>query len=121
MSSLDVSEFLVKHNIKDTTELYALAQERIQQKTYELLQNTWQMEEAAEVLYRASTLRMEIQRKVEEEDYAAKCGGMWLQCSYEVIINNNIHPYAIGAGEETRQKKKKNCLDFKYLKTLLIF
>ena len=28
LSSLDVSEFLAKHNIKDTTELYALAQKR---------------------------------------------------------------------------------------------
>ena len=28
LSNLDVSEFLVKHNIKDTTELYALAQGR---------------------------------------------------------------------------------------------
>ena len=70
MSNLDLSELLVKLNIKDTTELYTLAQEKKKvgnkdlanyillqssKKLDELLQSTWCMEEATEVLDRGKT------------------------------------------------------------------
>ena len=73
LSDLDVSEFLVKRNIKDTKESQKKEQEQEEQerktegnkdfdnyilsrsskKLDELLKNTWRMEEAAEVLNKA--------------------------------------------------------------------
>ena len=55
------------------------------------------MEEAAEVLDRTKTSRMEILRKAAEKDCAQLCEGMWLQRAFEVIINNNIHPHVFTA------------------------
>ena len=40
---------------------------------------------------------MEIISKVGEQDCVQKYEGMWLQCTYEVITNNNIQPYAFTA------------------------
>ena len=66
-----MSEFLVKQNTKDTTEIYALAQERktegnkdfvnyVLSRSSKKLDELLQMEEATEVLDRAKTSRMEI-------------------------------------------------------------
>ena len=51
------------------------------------------MEEAAKVLCRAKTSRVEILRKAAEEDSTQQYEGMCLRPVYEVITNNNLHPY----------------------------
>ena len=55
--------------------------------------NTWRMEEATEALYRTKTSRMEVLRKAAEEDSTQQYEGMCLRPVYEVITNNNVHPY----------------------------
>ena len=82
LSILDVSEFLVKHKIKNSTELNALTQERkkecnkdsvnfvlsrFNKKNDELLQSIWLIEEATEVLDRVKTSRMEILWKASKK------------------------------------------------------
>ena len=66
-------------------------------KLDEHLQKTWWMEEAAKVLGRAKTSRVEILRKAAEEDSAQQYEGMFLRPVYEVITNNNVHPYVFPA------------------------
>ena len=65
-------------------------------KLDEHLLKTWWMEEAAKVLCRAKTSRVEILRKVAEED-STQYEGMCLRPVYEVITNNNVHPYVFPA------------------------
>ena len=62
----------------------------------EHLLKTWWMEEAAKVLCRAKTSRVEILRKAAEED-STQYEGMCLRPVYEVITNNNVHPYVFPA------------------------
>ena len=55
------------------------------------------MEEAAKVLCRGKTSRVEILRKAAEEDSAQQYEGMFLRPVYEVITNKNFHPYVFPA------------------------
>ena len=55
------------------------------------------MEEAAKVLCRAKTSRVEILRKAAEEDSAQQYEGMFLRPVYEVITKKNVHPYVFPA------------------------
>lgn len=112
LSNLEVSEFLVKNNVKHTNELFALAKERqsagnkdlanyvlsrSSKKIDELLENTWRMEGAKEQLERANTPRMDILRKASQEECVPQCQGQWFECAYEVLTKNNIHPYVFAA------------------------
>ena len=46
--------------------------------------------------FQGKNFTMEVLRKVAE-DCAHQFEGMWLQCCYEVITNNNIHQYVFAA------------------------
>ena len=116
LSNLDVSDILVKQNIKSTTKLYALVQEK-KNESYKdlasdvLLWSSKKLNEPAEYVAdgrsyraigfdRAKTSKIKVLRKVAEEDWAWQCEEMFLQRAYEVITNNNIHPYVFAAAQQ---------------------
>jgi len=107
LSNLDVSEFLVKHNITTDTELYAKAHEQQEDGKKDLaqfvlsrnaksLQNiiatTWKMRSAAEQLARKEKPPMDMIRDCAEGDCVEGCNGVWLDCAIEVLQNNRTHP-----------------------------
>ena len=95
MSNLDLSELLVKLNIKDTTELYTWKKEKkvgkkdlanyillqSSKKLDELQQISWCMEEATKVLDMRKTSRMEILRKAAED-----CTQQCEECGFSVLM-----------------------------------
>ena len=111
-----MSDILVKQNIKSTTKLYALVQER-KNESYKdlasdvLLWSSKKLDDPAEYMAdgrsykaigfdRAKTSKIKVLRKVAEEDWAWQCEEMFLQRAYEVITNNNIHPYVFAAAQQ---------------------
>ena len=112
LSNLDVSEFMVANNIQNPKELFAVANERKNEGSKdlanfvlsrstkslsELIENTWQMENAKTQLVREKVSRMEILRAILDSDCVEGCDGEWLQCANEVLRNNHIHPFVFAA------------------------
>ena len=112
LSNLDVSDFLVKHNIKGDTELFAIAKERkdegqmdlanfILSKSSkylnELIEKTWKMQMASENLERKRKSRMDILHEKLTNDCTPGCEKLWLKCAMEVLKNNKIHPFIYAA------------------------
>ena len=79
LSRLEVSEFMVKNNIQRATELYAAAEERrkevqadlgayalscTKKSPNDLIERTWEMQNAKETLQREKTSRMQVLGKV---------------------------------------------------------
>ena len=108
LSNLDVSDFLVKHEVKNSTQLFALAKtrkddgqsdlanfvlSRSSKSLNELIENTWKMEQAPSELQRELASRHDLLKKADEKDCIEGCNGVWLECALEVLRNNNVHPY----------------------------
>ena len=89
LSNIDVSEFICKHDKREQTSLFAVANaqheegkkdlanfalSRSSKSLDELIQQTWRMKEAGAVLKRQKASRMEIIRKAVVEN----CEGIWL-------------------------------------------
>lgn len=107
LSALDVSEFLVKHNVKTTTELFSIAKtqknegnkelanyimSRATKNLNDLLDNTWKMENSTETLQRQKLDRIDLIRSAAKGECIEGCDGSWYQCAEEVLILNKIHP-----------------------------
>ena len=103
LTALDVSEFIVKHNIRREKELLHAAHQRKKEgerdlaayifnrpsrQLLELIANTWRMEEAAEDLERETKTRMELLRT--ERACTPGCNGLWYRLATQVLQWNNI-------------------------------
>ena len=107
LSNLDVSEFLIKHNIKSDTELFAKANEqkeagkkelahfvmaRTTKSLQDVIETSWKMHGASAQLQRKQLPRMDLIRQSANGECIAGCGSVWLDCAIEVLQNNKIHP-----------------------------
>ena len=146
LSNIEVSEFIVKNNIKNETALLAIADAqsvegkkdlanyvicRSSKSLNELIQQTWKMKEASATLERKKRCRMDIIREAADGQCVQGCEGMWLKSAEEVLYNNKVHPilYAaavrelltLGRGKyrNLRIVVKTNCGETFLLKPLL--
>ena len=107
LSNFDVSEFMVKNQIKTDTQLFAEAHKqkddgktelanfvlnRSTKAIQDLLANTWKMQEAVTKLSRRNISRMDTLHNCMSEDCVEGCNGAWLECATQVLTQNKIHP-----------------------------
>ena len=112
LSNVDVSEFLIKHDIKGGMKLFAAAKKRKDEGQKDLtnfiltksskvlndiIQKTWKMQTASECLQREKKSRMDILRGKMSEGCSLGCDKLWLKCAMEVLRNNNLHPFVYAA------------------------
>ena len=112
ISNLEVSDFIVANQVKDYTELLALAE--IQKKegkkelanfilsrstkvVEELIKNTWLMKNAQAKIDRGRKNRMQLVREAHSSHCVPGCDQQWIGCAREVLRNNNIHPVVFGS------------------------
>ena len=108
LSRLEVSEFMVKNNIHRATELYAAAEERRKEgqadlaafvlsctKKFlnDLIENTWEMQNAKATLEREKTSRMHVLEKARLSSCVDGCDMEWYICSCDILQKNSINPY----------------------------
>ena len=108
LSNLEVSEFLLEHNIKRQTELFAIANQQKKEGKKDLanfvlsrsckslndiMENTWKMHNAENELQREKKLRMDVIKEFADKLCDKECNGEWLVCAREVLKNNNINAY----------------------------
>ena len=106
LSNSDVSDFMVKNNIRKESELMQVALQRstngekdlqgfILNKTpkalADLICTTWRMQEAAQTVAREKTTRIEVIRNHAKGECVPNCNGEWFRCAKEVLRNNNIN------------------------------
>ena len=111
LTAFDVSEVILKRNIKTMTELHAYAHEQREEgKTdlvqfilckppkaiQDLLDTAWRMKTAKEVLERCKKSRMELFNEASKQDCRAGCNGVWLQCAKQILENNGIDKRKFG-------------------------
>ena len=111
LTAFDISEVILKRNIKTMTELHAYAHEQREEgKTdlvqfilcnpskaiQDLLDTTWRMKTAKEVLERCKKSRMELFNEASKQDCRAGCNGVWLQCAKQILENNGIDKRKFG-------------------------
>jgi len=102
LSVFEVSEIIVKRNIKSLTELQALAFEQKQEgKTVlaeflvthtpravvAILHSAWEVEGTQEKLNHANKTRMNILREAREWECVHGCNGEWFSCAREILHN----------------------------------
>jgi hypothetical protein len=107
LTNLDVSEFIVKTEIKNETQLFAKACEqqeagkkdlanfllnRSPKAVSDLLATTWKMQNARKVIERNETSRLDVIRITSTNACIPECNGEWLQCALQVLQYNDVHP-----------------------------
>ncbi len=112
LSNLDVSEVIIKKNIRSDTELLALAKEQKEEGKMdlpnfilsksskamnELINVSWKMETAPKSIARNKQNRMEVLFQCVEEECKEGCVGQWLVCAREVLRNNGVNAYVYAA------------------------
>ena len=122
LSNLYVSEFLIKHNIRSDTELFAKAHEqkdagkkdlayfvmsRTSKSLQDVIRNTWKMYSSSEKLNRQCLPRMEIIKQWSNGECVDGSDGIWLECATEVLTNNRIHPIVFA--QSMRELLEKGC------------
>ena len=108
LSNLEVSEFLLEHNIKRQTELFAIANQqknegkkdlanfvlsRSCKSLNDIMENTWKMHNAENELLQEKKLRLDVIKEFADKLCDKECNGEWLVCAREVLKNNNINAY----------------------------
>lgn len=108
LSNIEVSEYIIRYNVKTETDLFARANARKDagkkdlasfllckspKSLQDLLTTTWKMHSASAQLHRNATPRMQLIREHAEKDCIPECDGQWLRCATEVLRNNNLHPF----------------------------
>ena len=108
LSRLEFSEFMVKNIIHHATELYAAAEERRREgqadfagfvlpctkKSFnDLIENTWEMQNAKATLEREKTSRMQVLEKARLSSCVDGCDMEWYICSRDILQKNSINPY----------------------------
>ena len=106
--NLDVAEFIIKNNIKDTTQLFAVADEqrkegkkdlasfilgRSPKSLQDLLENAWKLENAKAELEIQNRSRMDVIRNASTQPCTTGCNEEWYKCALEVLRNNSINKY----------------------------
>ena len=99
---------MVKNNIHHATELYAAAEERRKEghtdlagfvlsctkKTLnDLIESTWEMQNAKATLKREKTSRMLVLERVRLSSCVDGCDMEWYICSRDILQKNSINPY----------------------------
>ena len=109
---MEVSDYIVANQVKDYTELPALA--KIQKKegtkelanfilsrstkvVEELIKNTWLMKNAQAKIDIGRKNRMQLMREAHSSHCVPGCDQQWIGCAREVLKNNNIHPAVFGS------------------------
>ena len=107
LSNLEVSDFISENHISNSTELFAVANDRkvdgqrdlanfVLSRTTkaleELISNTYRLENSAKELLRANTSRMELLREKSLGECVVNCEKIWLTSAVEVLQLNRIHP-----------------------------
>lgn len=125
LTPLDVSNIILKKNIKTETELLALAQEQREQGktdlvefilnrspkvTGDILTTTWEMKGAGEKIARSKKSRIDILQQASRSDCVTGCNGDWLRCANEVLEKNgiNISCFAQSVRESLTKGRKKH-------------
>ena len=105
LSAFEVSEIIVEKKLKSLVELQALASEqksegktdlaeflinRTPRAVADILNSTWQIENAQEKLARSKKTRMQILQEARESECAEGCDGQWQICAEEILTNNGV-------------------------------
>ena len=105
LTAFEVSQIMVEGNIKNLIELQALALEqkeegktdlaeflvnRTPRAVADMMQSTWEIEEAKAKLERAKKTRMELLQEARRSECAKGCNGDWLSCAEEILHNNGL-------------------------------
>jgi hypothetical protein len=105
LTAFEVSQIMVEGNIKNLIELQALAFEqkeegktdlaeflvnRTPRAVADMMQSTWEIEEAKAKLERAKKTRMELLQEARRSECAQGCNGDWLSCAEEILHNNGL-------------------------------
>ena len=104
LSNLEVSDYIIKHGIHNTTEMYAMAENsksqgdcdlaaflfsRAEKNICELIDKSWKMKGAAYEMERENTSRLDVISKAATESCDAEC--IWLASALEVLQFNSIN------------------------------
>ena len=126
--ALDLSDIVLKHNIKTKTELLSFVyRQKINGKTdvalyvlnnitkaVKIVQTSWEMSSAVSDVEHQNKTRIQIIQDVLKEDCVAGCGGEWKQRAIETLERNNICPtefaLAIKTALEKGRGKNRNIL-----------
>ena len=125
LSNCDVSDFLVKNNIRDENQLMNVALRRSEsgekdlqkfildrgpKRLSDLISTTWRMQNAPETCQREQKSRFQIIQENAAKDCVAGCGGTWLEMAYEVLRNNkiNVHYFACALRTAFKKGRQKN-------------
>ena len=105
IDAMEVSNIIIRGNIKTRTQLLALAQAQreegktdlasfllnnIAKKVNELIQTTWEMKGASAEIERLNKTRVELMQLYLTKDCIQGCEGQCLQCAKETLLNNQI-------------------------------
>ena len=111
---------MIKNKIRRSTELYAAANERKAEgdkdlaefilshsnKTLqELIQNTWELENATVNLEQEDTKSMDIITMASEGEHEEGCRDQWLRATIAVLTNNYMHPVVFADAVRTILEK----------------
>ena len=117
--ALDLSEIILRHHIHSKAELLLLAkQQKAEGKTdlalyalnnidkvVKVIQTTWDMEEAGDIVHRRQTPRLEILQTAQSSGCVDGCEGQWLTCAKETLTRNNIELAVFGKAIITALEK----------------
>ena len=130
LSKCDVSEFIVLNNIKTESELLAAAKQRYgagekdlyrfcvergEKELTSLLQTTWRIDIALEVVRQENTPKIEKIESLISAECIENCGGVWLTCAKQVLRQNNFNVYVYAAAIRdaiTKGRQKNNNIMF---------
>lgn len=105
MSGFEVSEVIIRENIKSLLELQALAAEqkkegktdlaeflinRTPRAVADILQTAWEIESAEDTLERSKKSRSQLLVEAKTSPCAEGCNGDWLTCAHEILDNNGV-------------------------------
>ena len=98
---------MVKNSIKSDDELFAAAYEKKSagqkqlanlilnqspKNLQDLISNTWKMQEAVANLQEKNVPRMDVIRRYSATECVDGFNGTWLQCTMQVLTQNNVSP-----------------------------
>ena len=107
LTNADVSDIIVKHKITNRTELLVLAKKQKElgklnlsnyilnkgiKKALEVIDTTWEMDNAEKKLKRGAMSRIDILEDCLNERCVDGCKGIWLAAANDILNNNNITP-----------------------------
>ena len=131
LSNLDVSEFILAHDIHKDTQLFAEAKKRKAEgqkdlahfvmsrqprQIKDLIENTWKMENAVEAVERATRSRMELLEEASNGACIVGCRGIWIRSAQQLLALNGINTFVFAAAVRDLIKKGRG----KYRNLLLV-